>query len=169
MLIVFGGLPGTGKTTISKMLAATHSAVYLRIDAIEFALGDQTSPKGYIVAEAIALSNLQLGNWVVADSVNPVPESRLAWREVAAKAGAKLLEIELICSDATEHRRRVETRIADIEGFKIPNWAKVQAQEYIAWTEPRLLLDTAILSNGEAIAKIEAAIENTPIESAKST
>ncbi|MFO7481079.1 AAA family ATPase, partial [Oceanibaculum nanhaiense] len=32
MLIVFGGLPGTGKTTLSRALADRLRAVYLRID-----------------------------------------------------------------------------------------------------------------------------------------
>ena len=35
MLIVFSSLPGTGKTTIAKDLAAQTDAVYLRIDTIE--------------------------------------------------------------------------------------------------------------------------------------
>ncbi len=38
MLIVFSGLPGTGKTTIANDLAATTGAVYLRIDTIEQAI-----------------------------------------------------------------------------------------------------------------------------------
>jgi hypothetical protein len=38
MLIVFGGLPGTGKTTISRAVAARRLATYLRIDAIEQAM-----------------------------------------------------------------------------------------------------------------------------------
>ena len=37
MLIVFSGLPGTGKTTIAKALAAATAAVYLRVDTIEHA------------------------------------------------------------------------------------------------------------------------------------
>ncbi|WP_371126640.1 AAA family ATPase [Variovorax sp. EL159] len=35
MLIVLGGLPGTGKTTIAREIVARSRAVYLRIDAIE--------------------------------------------------------------------------------------------------------------------------------------
>ena len=37
-LIVFGGLPGTGKTTLAKAIAGEHAATYLRIDTIEQAL-----------------------------------------------------------------------------------------------------------------------------------
>lgn len=38
VLIVFSGLPGTGKTTIAKGLAAKIGALYLRIDTIEQAI-----------------------------------------------------------------------------------------------------------------------------------
>lgn len=35
MLIIFGGLPGTGKTSLARELSRKLRAVYLRIDAIE--------------------------------------------------------------------------------------------------------------------------------------
>ena len=35
MLIIFGGLPGTGKTTISKEVAKCLNSVYLRVDTID--------------------------------------------------------------------------------------------------------------------------------------
>ena len=37
MLIVFGGLPGSGKTTLSRSLAAELHAAHLRVDLIEAA------------------------------------------------------------------------------------------------------------------------------------
>src|SRR5438309_9913750 len=40
MLIILGGLPGTGKTAIAWELARQLSAVYLRIDSIEQAIRD---------------------------------------------------------------------------------------------------------------------------------
>jgi predicted kinase len=114
VLIVFSGLPGVGKTTVSKALATRSGAVYLRIDAIEQAMkaaGAMTiGAAGYAAAQAIALANLRLGHGVVADCVNPVDDSRQGWRDVAAQAPATLVDIHLICSDAAEHRRRVEGR-----------------------------------------------------------
>ena len=38
MLIIFGGLPGVGKTTLAKALAREWEAAYLRVDTIEQAL-----------------------------------------------------------------------------------------------------------------------------------
>ena len=63
MLIVFGGLPGTGKTTIARALALQLGAAYLRIDTIEQALRDcggirhPMDDTGYRVAYAIAADN----------------------------------------------------------------------------------------------------------------
>lgn len=165
MLIVLGGLPGTGKTTIAKLLAARIDATYLRIDEIEHALhsmpgfhGD-VGPAGYVVAYALAASNLGIGRPVVADCVNPVRASRQAWREVGSQAFAPVIEIEVICSDEMEHRRRVEGRQPDIAGFGLPSWQSVQAHEYEMWTEPRLVIDTATLAPEEAVAVIERHIE----------
>jgi predicted kinase len=38
MLIVFGGLPGSGKSTVARALARQIKALYLRIDTIEQAI-----------------------------------------------------------------------------------------------------------------------------------
>lgn len=160
MLIVFSGLPGTGKTTIAKALAATTGAVYLRIDVIEQALrssgalaGDVGS-SGYRVANQLALSNLLIGHTVVVDCVNPVMESRVAWGDIASDSGVRLFDIQVICSDADEHRRRVETRTADIPGLTPPTWESVLNHEYEPWVEAPFCIDTALTSPSQAVAMI---------------
>ena len=164
MLIVFGGLPGTGKTTIARALAVRRGTVYLRIDVIEQALrsanvlaGD-AGAAGYVVANALAGSNLANGRDVVADCVNPVPESRLGWRAAAARAGTRLIEVEVICSDLKEHRRRVEQRVSDIEGLVPPTWQDVRSRNYVPWEEPHVVIDTAYLTPEEAVAVVEGAM-----------
>ena len=165
MLIVFNGLPGTGKTTLAQALARQIGAVYLRIDVIEQAIRDagvlagDVGASGYGVANDLALSNLRLGQTVVADCVNPVQESREAWKTSAAMAGVALLDIRVICSDRQEHQRRVETRTGDIPGLVAPSWASVLAHEYEAWAEVPLTLDTALMTPDQAVTMVLATLK----------
>jgi hypothetical protein len=54
-----------------------------------------------------------------------------------------VLEVEVVCTDETEHRRRVESRVADIDGHRLPTWQEVVERDYRAWDRPRLVVDTA--------------------------
>ncbi|UPK16800.1 AAA family ATPase [Bradyrhizobium sp. 131] len=158
-LIVFGGLPGTGKTTVSRELTRRLAAAYLRIDAIEQTLraaGHAVGAMGYVVANALAAENLDLGRVVVADCVNPVLASRVGWRHTAAEKSACIVEIEVVCSDLILHRQRVETRTPDISGLKLPTWDEVVNRDYEPWDQERLVLDTAVSSLDDLLQQAEA-------------
>lgn len=158
MLYIFGGLPGTGKSHLSLGLAKALHAVYVRIDTIEQALRDGgltvDGPAGYTVGYGVAADNLRLGWDVVADSVNPIHASRRAWREVARDVGLPFVEIEVICSDAEEHRRRVESRVSDIRGLTLPTWDLVVSREYEPWDEADIVVDTASETPQESLEMI---------------
>ncbi|KQQ82905.1 hypothetical protein ASF73_18775 [Xanthomonas sp. Leaf131] len=159
-LVVFGGLPGVGKSSIAQRLLTHCNAVYLRIDSIEQALrysgalAHDVGPAGYLVAYAIAEANLRQGQVVVADSVNPLPVTRDAWRDVARRTHSRLLEIEVVCSDRDVHRQRVESRHSEVAGLRMPDWSSVLAHDYVAWTEPHWVIDSAVLSAEQAVAEI---------------
>ncbi len=159
MLFIFSGLPGAGKTTLARALALETKATLLRIDSLEQALVDsglvkeaaQIGPAGYMAAYALAADNLRLGLSVVADSVNPFSLTREAWREVALKSGRPFMEIEVRCSDPAEHRRRVETRKPDIDGFVLPTWPEVLNRDYQPWERDHLVIDTVQLSVDQSV------------------
>jgi predicted kinase len=80
---------------------------------------------------------------VTADSVNPLALTRNGWIDVARRAHAPFVEIEIVCSDAVEHRRRVEQRVSDILGLAPPSWEQAAAREYEPWTRGRAMTETA--------------------------
>ena len=121
-------------------------------------VADDIGPAGYVIGYALSEANLRLGQTVVADSVNPLAETRAAWRAVAAATASPILEVEMVCSDPAEHRRRVETRTVDIPGLIPPTWAEVGAREYHPWPEPHLAIDTARIRPEDAVATVLAAI-----------
>jgi len=131
-----------------------------RIDVIKQALrssgmlAGEVGPSGYLVAYALAETNLTQGQVVAADSVNPLGATRTAWRRVAAAACRRIVEVEVICSDRAEHRRRVETRPADIAGLAPPTWDMAQQREYEPWDRPRLVLETAGRSIASTLAEL---------------
>lgn len=165
MLIVLSGLPGTGKTSIARILVRQCHATYLRIDTIEQAIlaslrvPNDFGAVGYVVAYELARANLCLGGTVVADAVNPLTALREAWRAVAASASSEIVEVEVVCSNTGEHRRRVEGRRADIAGHALPTWDEVQSREYEPWGSSRLVIDSAQLSATDAASTISDAIK----------
>ncbi|EJT05471.1 AAA family ATPase [Rhizobium sp. CCGE 510] len=149
MLIVFGGLPGSGKTTLARALAERLGAVHVRVDTIEQAIkasgipSRDVGPAGYVVAYGVAEDNLTLGSVVIADSVNPLDITRDAWLRVAARSAVTAVEVEVICSDKIEHRRRVETRKTDVEGLVKPTWQETVDRVYDDWGQRPIVVDTA--------------------------
>ena len=162
LLIVIGGLPGTGKTSLARGLARALGAVHLRIDTIEQALrsatmgSDALGAAGYVVAYGVAADNLALDRTVVADAVNPRASIRAAWRDVARRAAVAIVEVEVICSDVAEHRRRVASRSADIPGLKLPTWDEIQRRAYEPWTGAHLVVDTAQREEEQSVTELYA-------------
>lgn len=64
------------------------------------------------------------------------------------------MEIELVCSDAVEHRRRVESRAATGRPDGLPSWQDVVERDYAAWDRDRVVIDTALESVEQALAKL---------------
>jgi predicted kinase len=163
VLISLSGLPGTGKSTVARLAASELGAVYLRIDSTEAPMlraGFAVEGVGYEAAQAVASDNLALGRTVVADCVNPWPLTRDAWRTVGQRVGVRVVEIEFVCSNGVEHRRRVEARHR--EDPRWPSWQSVLDRDYRPWQRERLVIDTAHAAVDRAVALMVSAARQQP-------
>ena len=163
MLIVLAGLPGSGKSTIAGTLAREIGALWLRVDSIEQAirasgLAASLDDAGYRVGYAVAEDNLRLGLTIIADSVNPWMLTRNAWRDVGLRTGAQVVEVEILCADLDEHRRRIETRASETPGLILPDWNAVIGRDYHSWDRDHVKVDTAGRSVAACVELVLAAL-----------
>jgi predicted kinase len=159
MLIVFSGLPGSGKTSLARVLAKELAAVHVRIDTIEEALlrmGGEAlvgQGAGYCVAYAVAEENLKLGRTVIADSVNPIGVTRKAWHEVATRSEVAIVNVAVCCSDKSEHQRRIEARPKD---SRASVWEEVIQRPFEAIEDTAIVLDTAGRNVEQSLAELRS-------------
>ncbi len=100
-----------------------------------------------------------LGISVIADSCNPIELTRSEWIKVAIESKASFANIEIVCSDISEHRMRVENRKSSIEGHKIPTWDDVEIREYHSWVNERLVIDTAGKTVNKCVQELLVGLE----------
>jgi len=158
-LYIFSGLPAAGKSTLAKNLCNKIQATYLRIDTLEQGLKDicnikKNEGEGYRISYLLAKDNLILGNDVVADSVNPIELCRKEWDNVANSIGAQFVNIEVICSDKTEHKIRAETRDVGVKNLTPPTWDQIINREYHPWKVQVVQIDTAGKSIDQCSAEL---------------
>ncbi len=104
----------------------------------------ETGVAAYEVTAVIAEHQLTLGLTVITDSVSSLEVARNIWRQAAARAGAGLAVIEVICSDENVHRQRLASRRRNLPGFHEPSWDDVERRraEWESWDDDRLVVDT---------------------------
>jgi len=146
-LFIFSGLPGAGKTTLAKLLAQHTGAIYLRVDTVEEGLTDicklDVEAEGYLMSYRIIRDNLKLGISAIADSCNTVKITRAEWENVAIESGATFHNIEISCSDVTEHASRVALRNSKKQNVNGPAWEQVRLRYYEQWDAQIIKIDTS--------------------------
>jgi len=164
VLVVVGGLPATGKSTVATVLARRLQSPYLAVDRIEqaitlwSALTHPVGAVGYAVAYDLAGEQLSIGLNVVVECVNPIAVTRDAWVSTAARAGAGIVEVELVCTDSSAHRHRVETRTSDVDGLIKPSWEDIGQLDYDPWDRAHLVIDSAVTSPRDTAERIASEV-----------
>jgi predicted kinase len=151
-LIVFSGVPGSGKSTVAE---ATGAALGIPVFAVDWLLGALTPFGGYHLDESwgmgaellttLALRQLRLGQSAILDYPLEEPAVRDRWRSLAARAASDFRVIVCVCPDEEEHKRRLAGRKRGIPGWhEGGDWANVQRRlaEFPPWAEDVLTVDT---------------------------
>lgn len=116
-LIVFSGLPGTGKSTLASAVGQQMGIPVLRIDDVLASAGGllPAHPRGPAAAADLLLTNLadrslDAGQSVILDSIAADADIHAEWREMAAIYEARFSVIICVCSDHATHRTHLRER-----------------------------------------------------------
>lgn len=153
MVVVFTGLPGTGKSTMADKTAIHLGAPAFSGDwllgalkpaAAQLAQLDRTAMMRtyHSLLASLLTRQLLLGQDAVLDCLL-TDAVAMEWRSTATAHQADLRIIECVCSDMVVHRSRVDNRIRAIPGWHEIDWAHVEKMrsEFAPLTVERLTLD----------------------------
>ena len=146
-VIIIGGLPGTGKTSLETGLSQTlgipvHSKDLLEAAVVrrELARADSLNGVGYELLSVLANNALDQGQSCILDCIASSERVAQFWKSLVERP---VCYIECICSNSSIHQTRVETRKRDIPGWYELTWSDVTniQSTYTPWSEDRLVLD----------------------------
>jgi len=152
-LIIFSGLPGTGKSTLAEAVGKTFGipvfakdwleATLLRSDLKPTHADKSLGFAGYELLTILAERQLMLGQSVILDSVAASQTIRNTWYQLAQQYRALCRVIECICSDESLHQARLKERKRNIPGWHELEWPEVERVKayYLPWEEEHLVLD----------------------------
>ena len=125
--IVMRGYPGTGKSTIARLLAAALHAPLIDRDIIRqmavdlFGALPQVGQFSYELMFALAREQLRLGLSVVADTPLTYRTTYDQCKELAQSFHTPMLVVHCQCPPEVQ-KRRLEGRIGNVSEFQITSW-----------------------------------------------
>jgi predicted kinase len=156
IIVVFTGLPGTGKSTLAELTGRRLGAPVFSGDWLlgsmkpahrQLARLDQAAYHDlYLsVLTSLVTRQLMLDQSGVADCV--LADAEIAqWIALAGEYGATLAVIECVCSDEVTHRSRVKGRVRGIPGWHEIDWDHVEhmRSEVGSIRADRLVVDAVV-------------------------
>jgi predicted kinase len=155
-LIVFSGLPGTGKSSLAEIAARRLSIPVFAKDWLESAIvrsgmtecedaRQQLGWAGYELLTTLAERQLRQGQSAILDWVASTTSIRNCWRALAQAYGAQWRVVECVCSDEELHRSRLSARKRGILNWRELTWTEVERVRgyYAPWADDRLVVDAA--------------------------
>src|SRR5690242_14745614 len=130
-LVIFSGLPGTGKSTLANRLARKLRWPLLRIDDVVGQVPPSAGPDFWdekiLALLTLAETQLELGLNVILDSVF-MDSDRLHAQELARQYTAAFRPVYCFVSDEALWEQRVTERFEKLNQQAVANWERILEQ-----------------------------------------
>lgn len=148
-LVLLSGLPGAGKTTFARQLAAILDALHLESDAIRFEIAGSplyTPPESarvFATLERRAAAALEGGQHAIVDATNLTQHDRKRFFRLAARLEVPLVAVRVVAPDAVIRERLARPR----DGHSEANVAIYERMAHRAqpFDIPAVVVDTRFL------------------------